>query len=146
MLIFRYGVKSLILRGSQVHVSLTYTPKTESLSKKFGNLPIDYIRLGLDTPHELDLFEEAMRKFCFNARCDFEGVEDEPSPKKVKYVTDQNEPCNTTPAEVEHGKKKNKLRLLENRVLKPASSTAIYEVYDNDAHEHNAQKFTYQTL
>lgn len=38
--IYKYGIKSISIKHSQVRVSLTYSPKGETFSQKFGNLPI----------------------------------------------------------------------------------------------------------
>ncbi|KAK9680981.1 hypothetical protein QE152_g38689 [Popillia japonica] len=84
--LFRYGVKSLVMKGSQVHVSLSYTPKTDTLIKKIGTLPLEYIRLALESPEEVAIFEKAMAKYSFSIRSDSEEVEEALSgKKKIKY-------------------------------------------------------------
>ncbi|KAK9744512.1 hypothetical protein QE152_g7663 [Popillia japonica] len=138
--LFRYGVRALSTRGAYISVSLTYSPKGETLTKKFGNLPIEYVRLALETTEEINLFEEGLKRFKFQLRDDNE-IEDGPSLPKIK--------CNVIPKANESTKHK-KVKMLENRLLKPASSTSIREVirevYDDDALDFNSQKFHYEVL
>ncbi|KAK9680968.1 hypothetical protein QE152_g38667 [Popillia japonica] len=111
--LFRYSVKSLTLKGSQVHVGLNYTPKTDILIKTIGTLPLEYIRLALESSDEVAIFEKPMAKYSFSTRSDSEKAATDPSQKKVKSDVDKNQ----------NKLKLKKIRVLENRLLKPASSS-----------------------
>ncbi|KAK9694276.1 hypothetical protein QE152_g33634 [Popillia japonica] len=145
--LFRYGVKTIVMKDSQIHVmSLTYTAKGETLAKKFENLPVDYVRLALESSEEISLFEEALRRFNFNFNAkgdDMDAVEDGPPPPKIKCIITPSEEESTM---VRRKPNKLKLKLLENRSVTPASSSKIREVYDDDADDHNAQKFHYEII
>ncbi|KAK9680990.1 hypothetical protein QE152_g38675 [Popillia japonica] len=104
----------------------------ENASKKIETLPVDYVRLALESSEEISLFEEALRRFNinFNAKGDdIDAVEDGSPPPKIK--------CIITPSEeqssmVRRKPNKLKLKLLENRLVTPASSSSkISEVYDD---------------
>lgn len=110
----------------------------ENASKKIETLPVDYVRLALESSEEISLFEEALRRFNinFNAKGDdIDAVEDGSPPPKIK--------CIITPSEeqssmVRRKPNKLKLKLLENRLVTPASSSSkISEVYDDAADDHN---------
>jgi len=62
---FRTGVKEIKLRGKQVLVSLNYSPRTDNLQMKLGNLPVKYLRLDVENDTELKLLEEASAKYRF---------------------------------------------------------------------------------
>ncbi|KAK9738214.1 hypothetical protein QE152_g10037 [Popillia japonica] len=82
--IFRFGVKKIHLNNSQVYLyltytpkGLTYTPKGETMKKKLGNLPIQYVRLTSETAEdvEFNLFGLAVKRFKFNIKTDEEELE-----------------------------------------------------------------------
>lgn len=58
-------LKKLVL-NIMLLISLTYLPKDATLKRKFGNLPLQYVRMRIDSDSELMLFEKAMRMFKFN--------------------------------------------------------------------------------
>lgn len=63
---YSYGVKSIEIRGDKILILLTYTPKKSTLVRKFGNLPVDYVRTKLETEEELKIYDMALRQFEFN--------------------------------------------------------------------------------
>ncbi|KAJ8934727.1 hypothetical protein NQ318_012097 [Aromia moschata] len=87
--IFCYGVKEITLRGDKIIVALTYSPKTETLTRKFGNLPIKYVRTKLENVEELKLFEKAVKTFTFDIGEDEHDVIDalpEPPKKRLRHA------------------------------------------------------------
>lgn len=63
---FRYGMKNLVLKGDNVIVYLTYSPRGEKLQLKLGNLPVQYLRTSLETSEEFTLLEKAFEKYTFS--------------------------------------------------------------------------------
>ncbi len=49
-------------------MSLSYCPKHTSLLNKFGDLPLTYTRTNLNTLEEIEIFEEACRKWNFSLK------------------------------------------------------------------------------
>lgn len=47
-------------------ISLTYTPKKDTLIQKFGNLPLQYTRTHLSDRIEMRLFEKALKRYKFD--------------------------------------------------------------------------------
>ncbi|KAJ8926364.1 hypothetical protein NQ314_021277 [Rhamnusium bicolor] len=64
--IFRYGVKEIVQKDDKIFIALTYSPKSSTLLRKFGNLPIKYIRTKLETDEELMVFEKAIKRYHFD--------------------------------------------------------------------------------
>lgn len=62
----RYGVKEIKVKGSRVFISLTYSPKATTLKKKFGNLPIRYMRTKVDNDEEFKIMETVVKRYKFN--------------------------------------------------------------------------------
>ncbi|XP_030754714.1 glutamic acid-rich protein-like [Sitophilus oryzae] len=92
---FTFGVKDISIKGDKIFICLTYTPRHQNLKKKFGDLPIQYIRTKMfDKEKDLKLFETALKRFNFKIRLDEEEeeefqqqqqqIESGPSRKKVK--------------------------------------------------------------
>lgn len=75
ILLYRFGVKKIHLNNSQVYLYLTYTPKGETMKKKLGNLPIQYVRLTSETAEDVELFGLAVKRFKFNIKTDEEELE-----------------------------------------------------------------------
>lgn len=73
-----------------VTVSLSYSPKTTTLKKKFGNLPLKYIRMNIESESEISLFEKAVKRYTFDIDSDDEEimVVGESTSKKLKYNED----------------------------------------------------------
>lgn len=63
---FSFGVKEIKNSKGKVIINLSYSPKKETLERKFGNLPIEYVRSFLDTPEEVEVFEKACKRFKFS--------------------------------------------------------------------------------
>ncbi|KAI4454255.1 hypothetical protein MML48_5g00008524 [Holotrichia oblita] len=148
--LFRFGVKSLTLSNGQVILSLSYTPKGETLRKKFRKFPVQYIRLAMENEEEVRIFQEALQEYNFSLSCDDDDDEDAlPPPAKRQALP-------PLPPKI---KKPNKFKLLENRLVTPGSSTSSssnqlttpgpssssigIEIYDDDADEFCSQKFHY---
>ncbi|XP_030751646.1 uncharacterized protein LOC115879123 [Sitophilus oryzae] len=93
---FTFGVKDISIKGDKIFICLTYTPRHQNLKKKFGDLPIQYIRTKMfDKEKDLKLFETALIIFNFKIRLDEEEekefqqqqqqqIDSSPSRKKVK--------------------------------------------------------------
>ncbi|XP_030763198.1 uncharacterized protein LOC115887825 [Sitophilus oryzae] len=92
---FTFGVKDISIKGDKIFICLTYTPRHQNLKKKFGDLPIQYIRTKMfEKEKDLKLFETALKRFNFKIRLDEEEeeefqqqqqqIESGPSRKKVK--------------------------------------------------------------
>lgn len=47
-------------------ISLNYSPKEKTLKKKFGNLPVTYIRAVIDNEEELGIFEKCVKRWNFD--------------------------------------------------------------------------------
>lgn len=47
-------------------VNLSYSPKVKTLKRKFGSLPITYTRSRVESPEELKILENLIKKFQFN--------------------------------------------------------------------------------
>ncbi|XP_071055720.1 uncharacterized protein [Onthophagus taurus] len=66
----RYGLKSVTTRGNCVIIALLYTPKNETLKRKFGNLPVQYMRLGVENETEVQMLASVMHKYVFDLSVD----------------------------------------------------------------------------
>lgn len=64
--IFRYGVKEMSQKGDKIFISLTYSPRTVTLRKKFGNLPVRYMRTKIEDEADFKILERVVRKYKFN--------------------------------------------------------------------------------
>lgn len=60
---FRYGRNNIVISGEQVHLSLSYCPKKETIEKKFKGLPVRHIRVFVDNDEEFKLLCIGMQKF-----------------------------------------------------------------------------------
>lgn len=58
----------------RVVVNLRYSPKTSTLQRKFGNLPIRYIRASVENEQELRIFENACQRWKFSLKEDIEEL------------------------------------------------------------------------
>lgn len=59
-------MKEITLKDDQVFIFLTYSPRAITLQKKFGNLPIKYIRAHVENESEMKLFERAVKLYHFD--------------------------------------------------------------------------------
>lgn len=79
-------MKDIDLRNNVIKMELHYTPKDATLKKKFGNLPLKYVRMRVADEEQLALFETAVRRYNF----DLEEDDDDSAPptknlKQQKY-------------------------------------------------------------
>nr|CAH7712137.1 unnamed protein product [Callosobruchus chinensis]CAH7758488.1 unnamed protein product [Callosobruchus chinensis] len=64
--LFQYGVKDMSINGDRVFISLTYSPRTATLKRKFGNLPVRYMRVRIDKDEDFKILERVVRRYRFN--------------------------------------------------------------------------------
>nr|CAI5819404.1 unnamed protein product [Callosobruchus analis] len=57
------GVKNMYINGDKVFISVSHSPRTATLKRKFGNLPVRYMRI--DKKH-FKMFEQVVRRHNFN--------------------------------------------------------------------------------
>lgn len=88
-------MKDITQKPNFVIIKLHYSPKELTLRRKFGNLPIKYCRLNVDSESELYLFEKAIKQFSFN--CILEDDETAQQERK-KLKTGQEGSTSTTTA------------------------------------------------
>lgn len=79
---FRYGVKEISIKGDKIFIHLSYSPRTTTLIRKFGNLPVQYFRAKLENDEQILLFERAVKKYSFNLEEDIELIEEQLSKRK----------------------------------------------------------------
>lgn len=83
----------------KITINLTYSPKLETLRRKFGNLPIYYIRTKIDDECDLRIMEMVVRKYKFNLIDDevtdemgiFDDVEDCSPTKRQRLSIDDDD-------------------------------------------------------
>ncbi|VEN55571.1 unnamed protein product [Callosobruchus maculatus] len=64
--LFQYGVREMIARGDRIYISLTYSPRSKTLKRKFGNLPVKYMRAKIDKEEEFKILESVVKRYKFN--------------------------------------------------------------------------------
>nr|CAI5862115.1 unnamed protein product [Callosobruchus analis] len=64
--LFQYGVKNMETSGDKVFISLSYSPRTATLKRKFGNLPVRYMRVRIDKEQDFKILEKVVRRYHFN--------------------------------------------------------------------------------
>lgn len=74
-------MKELFIKDDKIFICLAYSPKTTTLQKKFGDLPIDYIRMKLDNMEEMKSFNKIMKKYKFNLNDD-----EDSEPRQSKFT------------------------------------------------------------
>nr|CAI5864052.1 unnamed protein product [Callosobruchus analis] len=52
--------------GDKVFISLSYSPRTATLRRKFGNLPVRYMRVRIDKEQDFKILEKVVRRYHFN--------------------------------------------------------------------------------
>ncbi|VEN51892.1 unnamed protein product [Callosobruchus maculatus] len=62
----RYGVREMVARGDKIYISLTYSPRAKTLKRKFGNLPVKYMRAKIDKESEFKILESVVKRHKFN--------------------------------------------------------------------------------
>lgn len=65
-------MKEITEKDGRIFISLTYCPKTTTLKRKFGSLPIKYLRTRANNQEEFKILEDVVRRYDFNL------VDDEP--------------------------------------------------------------------
>lgn len=87
---FRYGVKDISIKGDKILIQLNYSPKESTLIKKFGDLPIKYIRTRLENEEEIRLFEKAIKRYKFNwdeePASETTSLLDKPVPSQLQQI------------------------------------------------------------
>ncbi|CAG9759381.1 unnamed protein product [Ceutorhynchus assimilis] len=63
---FQYGVKEIVERDGKVYVHLTYSPKAITLKRKFGNLPLRYMRTKINNEADFKILEKVVKRYRFN--------------------------------------------------------------------------------
>ncbi|XP_028151219.1 uncharacterized protein LOC114344589 [Diabrotica virgifera virgifera] len=61
-----FGVKDISLEKDRIFIMLSYTPNSKHLKRKFGNLPIRYMRTKIQSEEEFQKVEEAVKGYRFN--------------------------------------------------------------------------------
>lgn len=89
-------------------VKLSYSPKDETLRRKFGDLPLKYIRTSVDTEEEFDLLEKAIKRYNFDI---------------------SEEVALAMPIE------KRKINIISSTIVKPAETQAAIEIQNDDEEE-----------
>ncbi|XP_050515921.1 uncharacterized protein LOC126890777 [Diabrotica virgifera virgifera] len=64
--LFIYGVEDVSLKGDKIFVKLSYSPNNKTLKKKFGYLPIRYMRIKIDNEEEFHVLEDICKRYRFN--------------------------------------------------------------------------------
>ncbi|XP_030757744.1 uncharacterized protein LOC115883515 [Sitophilus oryzae] len=64
--LFQYGVKEITQKDDKIFISLTYTPRATTLKKKFGNLPIRYMRTRVQNTEDIKILEKVVKRYKFN--------------------------------------------------------------------------------
>lgn len=62
---YRYGVKEINRNQEKIIVRLSYTPKTETITSKYGTMPVSFLSLGLTSEEDFKLIELAAQRFSF---------------------------------------------------------------------------------
>nr|CAI5865249.1 unnamed protein product [Callosobruchus analis] len=61
-----YGGKNMEISRDKVFISLSYSPRTATLKRKFGNLPIGYMRERIDKEEDFKILDRVGRRYHFN--------------------------------------------------------------------------------
>nr|CAI5864677.1 unnamed protein product [Callosobruchus analis] len=61
-----YGVNNMKISRDKVFISLSYSPRTATLKRKFGNLPVRYMRERIDMEEDFKILERVGRRYNFN--------------------------------------------------------------------------------
>nr|CAI5865166.1 unnamed protein product [Callosobruchus analis] len=64
--LFQYGVKNMETSGDKVFISLSYSPRAATLKRKFGNLPVRYMRVKIDKEQDFKILEKVVRRYRFS--------------------------------------------------------------------------------
>ncbi|VEN45794.1 unnamed protein product [Callosobruchus maculatus] len=64
--LFQYGVKDMYESGGKVFISPSYSPRGTTLKRKFGNLPVRYMRVKIDKDDDFKILERVVRRYHFN--------------------------------------------------------------------------------
>nr|CAI5868912.1 unnamed protein product [Callosobruchus analis] len=62
----KYGVNNMKISRDKVFISLSYSPRTATLKRKFGNLPVRYMRERIDMEEDFKILERVGRRYNFN--------------------------------------------------------------------------------
>ncbi|KAK9718358.1 hypothetical protein QE152_g23243 [Popillia japonica] len=129
--LFRFGVKQIVMKNEDVLVSLSYSPKTETMRRKLGNLPVRYVRLAAENTEDVELFGVAMKRYKFNVNSEEEEkrmIEDSESPLQENKATILPSPLSpTTPTASTSGTSDNLSKLSLRKKRKPTENVTILE-------------------
>ncbi|CAH1106815.1 unnamed protein product [Psylliodes chrysocephalus] len=64
--LFQYGVRDISTKQGNFFINLTYSPRTGTLKRKFGNLPVRYMRVKIQTDEEFKMLEKVVKRYKFN--------------------------------------------------------------------------------
>ena len=78
---FRFGLVSVKVKKDKIFINLSYTPTVKSLKKKFGTLPVRYMRVQIDNEEEFKILENMVRRYKFNLVADDAPLEAGPIKK-----------------------------------------------------------------
>lgn len=53
-------------KGDKIFISLTYSPRAQTLKRKFGNLPVRYMRVRIEDDEEFKILEKVVKRYQFN--------------------------------------------------------------------------------
>lgn len=54
------------MKDEKIFIHLSYSPRTITLKRKFGNLPVRYMRTKLDNTEEFKILEKVLRRYKFD--------------------------------------------------------------------------------
>lgn len=126
--IFKFGVKDIFIQDRLIFISLTYCPRQSTLLRKFGNLPVKFMRTQLESERDLRLLQQATARYQF----DLDGEEEPEASMAI-----QNNPMAaiepTAGPSTQGGQnkrsikdksqKRKKVKILSNEILLPAKGT-----------------------
>ncbi|VEN33476.1 unnamed protein product, partial [Callosobruchus maculatus] len=64
--LFQYGVKGTYESEDKMFISPSYSPKGTTLKRKFGSLPVRYMRVKIDKDDDFKILERVVRRYHFN--------------------------------------------------------------------------------
>lgn len=117
--IFRYGRTGLNTTGDQVHMSLSYSPKRETVEKKLKGLPIRWFRVFADTEEEFKVLCKGIQRFK-----EFTLALDEEHETSNTVSEIESSPQSTPPA----SKRMKKAHIIQNVVMVPPNNDHISDI------------------
>ena len=59
-------MKEITLREDKVFISLSYSPRAATLKRKFGNLPVRYMRAKIESNEDFKILEKVVKRYKYN--------------------------------------------------------------------------------